>query len=261
MPLDIDRLDVPRSLRLAGELDVATAPAIASFLEAEGQGDGDLTLDLSELSFVDSSGVRALIRAADSLAGRGRLILRTPTTTVLRVLDLMGLVGATPHLVVDSAPHQAAGNEETRSFRADSSSLADIRKFIRDRAVADGYGEWADSVVLAVSEACSNAILHSGSREVTVTWRVLPERAEVEIRDTGIFRRAIPPDRAGTNSRGILLMMSMMDQITITCGTDSRPGTVVRMVKMKNGRQAGPGRWQEAGTIGRLLPGGSRVAS
>jgi anti-anti-sigma factor len=260
MPLDIDRLDVPRSLRLAGELDVAAAPAIASFLEAEGQGDGDLTLDVSELSFVDSSGVRALIRAADSLAGRGRLILRTPTTTVLRVLDLMGLVGATPHLVVDRAPRQA-GNEETRSFLADSSSLADIRTFIRDRALADGYGEWADSVVLAVSEACSNAILHSGSHEVTVTWRVLPERAEVEIRDTGIFRRAIPPDRAGTNSRGILLMMSMMDQITITCGTDARPGTVVRMVKMKNGRQAGSGRRQEAGATGRFLPGGSRVAS
>jgi hypothetical protein len=63
----------------------------------------------------------------------------------------------------------------------------------------------------------------------------------VAVRDEGIFRRALPSDEDGPAGRGILLMMSAMDQITITCGTDTRPGTVVRMVKLRNGGIDGRG--------------------
>jgi anti-anti-sigma factor len=49
----------------------------------------DLTLDLSALTFIDSTGVQALIRAAENLHERGRLILRSPGKNVLRVFDLM----------------------------------------------------------------------------------------------------------------------------------------------------------------------------
>jgi anti-sigma regulatory factor (Ser/Thr protein kinase) len=131
---------------------------------------------------------------------------------------------------------------ETRSYPADRQALGQIREFIRHRAVSDSLTESVDNIVLAVSEACANAILHSGTPEIVVTWRSLTDRAEVEVRDEGIFRRAIPSEEAGATSRGILLMLSAMDQITITCGTDARPGTTVRMVKMRNGRpHAHPG--------------------
>src|SRR5437867_2565042 len=143
MPVEIGWIEPTRTLRLAGELDVLSAPEVTSFLEGQEQGDGDLVFDLSGLSFVDSSGVRALIRAADSLAGRGRLVLRSPTSTVWRVFDLMGLIGTSPHLVVEGSGWQPRPDEETRSYPAETSALVEVRRFIRTRALADAYGEWA----------------------------------------------------------------------------------------------------------------------
>ena len=62
---------------------------------------------------------------------------------------------------------------------------------------------------------------------------------EVEVRDHGVFRRAVSQESANRVSRGILLMMALMDQITISCGTEAHPGTAVRMVKYANGRATG----------------------
>lgn len=126
--------------------------------------------------------------------------------------------------------------EASRSFPSDRSALGPIRAFIRGQAQAGPFAGWADSFVLAVSEASANAILHSGSPEISVTWRAFGDRAEVEVRDRGLFVRAAPAEDEDKPSRGILLIMSTMDQVTITCGTDAHPGTVVRMVKLRNGR-------------------------
>jgi anti-anti-sigma factor len=238
MPIRYGSSESPRRVSVAGELDLATADELAAWLVNQGQGDGDLTVDVAGLSFIDSTGVRALLRAADAMAGRGRLILRDPSPPVRSVLELAGLTHSVTGLVVEgSEPSQ--GGTEVRSFPADRTVLQEIRAFIRSRASADSFGRWADNLALAVSEACANAILHSGTPEIMVTWKPLPDRVEVEVRDEGIFRRALPSDEDGPAGRGILLMMSAMDQITITCGTDSRPGTVVRMVKLRTGGSKG----------------------
>lgn len=260
MPLEVSVLEAPRTLRLAGELDLNEADHLAARLAAEGAGGGDLTLDLSQLTFIDSTGLRALLRTVDALAGRGNLVLRSPSPPVRRVLDLMGLGGQTSGLVVRAGDELEQPQAESRDYDADRAVLAEIREFIRHRAVRDSFGHWADSLVLAVSEACANAIRHSGSRSVRVTWLTRGDRAEVEVRDDGTFRRAIS-DSEGSHGRGILLMMSIMDQITISCGTDARPGTVVRMVKFKNGRAAR----RKSGSVGQVgdpVPTSSRrVAS
>jgi len=238
MPIRYGSSETPRRVSVAGELDLDNADELAGWLENEGQGEGDLTIDAAGLLFVDSTGVRALLRAANAMAGRGRLIVRDPSPSVRRVLELAGLTHSRTGLVVqESEPSQ--GGTEARSFPADRTVLQEIRMFIRSRAGVDSFGRWADNLALAVSEACANAILHSGTPEITVTWKPLPDRVEVEVRDEGIFRRALPSDEDGPAGRGILLMMSAMDQITITCGTDSRPGTVVRMVKLRNGEPQG----------------------
>jgi anti-anti-sigma factor len=246
VPLEVGRLETPRTLRLAGELDLNDADALAGRLAVEGEGPGDLTLDVSQLTFIDSTGLRALLRAADSLAGRGNLVLRSPSPAVRRVLELMGLGAQTSGLVVRGDGDSEQPQAESRVYEADRAVLAEVRAFIRHRAVRDSFGHWADSLVLAVSEACANAIRHSGSRSVRVTWLTHGDRAEVEVRDDGTFRRAVS-DAEGSHGRGMLLMMSVMDQITISCGTDARPGTVVRMVKFKNGRAAR----RKTGSVGR----------
>jgi anti-anti-sigma factor len=54
-----------------------------------GEGQGDLTLDLADLEFMDSTGIKLLITAARKLEGRGWLILRSPTAPIQRVLELV----------------------------------------------------------------------------------------------------------------------------------------------------------------------------
>jgi anti-sigma regulatory factor (Ser/Thr protein kinase) len=140
---------------------------------------------------------------------------------------------------LESRPVPVADPEEaSRSFPSDRNALGAIRAFIRGQARAGPFAEWMDSFVLAANEASANAILHSGSPEISVTWRAFGDRAEVEVRDRGMFVRAAPEEDQGRSGRGILLIMSTMDQVTITCGTDAHPGTVVRMVKLRNGRPA-----------------------
>ncbi|HEY8200546.1 MAG TPA: STAS domain-containing protein [Actinomycetota bacterium] len=76
------------ALVLSGELDLATAHILQAALDRHG-GDGDLTLDLAGLGFMDSTGIKIIITAARMLEGRGLLTLRSPAPPIRRVLELV----------------------------------------------------------------------------------------------------------------------------------------------------------------------------
>src|SRR5438093_4953717 len=235
MPLEIASAGQPRRLRLSGELDLSVAAQVALRLEVEAAGEGDLVLDLSSLRFIDSSGVRALIRATGRITPPGRLVLWSPMRHVGVVLSLMGLDRKGSRILVERGRDGDEGKAMARSFPARLSALSRIREFVRRRAVIDSFEPWVDEIVLAVSEAGANTVIHSGTTQVHVSWRPFGDRVEVEVRDSGTFKRTMPsaaPDQL--SGRGFLLMMSGMDQISIDCGTDQRPGTVVRMVKRRS---------------------------
>ena len=121
-----------------------------------------------------------------------------------------------------------------RSFRAHPSSLYQVRQFVRSQAASAGLSEpTTDDVLLAASEACVNAVLHSGSRTVRVTWRSAEGCVEVQVSDEGIFQRRVPIPEfdQGGGGRGILLMTAVMDEVSIQEGTPRSPGTVIRLVK------------------------------
>jgi anti-anti-sigma factor len=91
----------PRTFRLEGELDVAETEAL---LDGVGDlsGGGDVVLDLRELVFIDSSGVRALIQLAGRMHGDDVLILRNAVPAVQRVFDLVSLEKTRPSIRIDS---------------------------------------------------------------------------------------------------------------------------------------------------------------
>lgn len=95
----------PRRLRVAGELDMSSSPALAEELRrvAEEGEEGAVTLELSELTFLDSTGLRALIEASRLLGASGDLVLRHPTRAVLEVLEIAGVEAAVPNLRVERA--------------------------------------------------------------------------------------------------------------------------------------------------------------
>jgi anti-anti-sigma factor len=78
---------------LHGALDVASAPQLNELLEdllIRGHARA-VIVDLEEVGFLDSSGVKSFLRAARLSLG-GRFQLRNPAPTPRRVLELMGLL-------------------------------------------------------------------------------------------------------------------------------------------------------------------------
>jgi anti-anti-sigma factor len=62
--VDLVRLEVadsPSSFRLIGELDLSNVPQVAARLEKELREGGKLTIDTSDLTFMDSQGLKMLI--------------------------------------------------------------------------------------------------------------------------------------------------------------------------------------------------------
>ena len=120
---------------------------------------------------------------------------------------------------------------KTQSFPARPGALSPIREFVRTQAVEAALPDNVTrDVILAVSEACSNAVRHSASDALEVTWSACNGGVSVEVRDEGMFRRPAP----GGNSEGglgIQVMLGLMDELRIRGGRLGSPGTVVRLIK------------------------------
>jgi len=81
------------TLRLTGEIDLYTAPFVReAALRAIRHHDGRLHIDLSGVTFMDSTGLEVLLatRRRAELSG-GTLRLIDPTQSVLRVLEVTGV--------------------------------------------------------------------------------------------------------------------------------------------------------------------------
>jgi anti-sigma B factor antagonist len=78
-------------LELSGDLDVA-AEAYRRMLARDLTAGDQLVLDLSELTFMDSTGIRLIFQARQhaEMHGAGFAVVRPPEH-VLRVLELVGL--------------------------------------------------------------------------------------------------------------------------------------------------------------------------
>jgi anti-anti-sigma factor len=85
--------DEVKVVALRGELDFDEAPAFGRVLE-ELRTDGaqKVVVDLSELTFIDSSGISVLVTSARAAsAERGTLVLASPNAHVRRVFDIVKL--------------------------------------------------------------------------------------------------------------------------------------------------------------------------
>jgi anti-sigma B factor antagonist len=84
----------PRAmLLLAGELDVATVPQLEFALgEAELRGVEEIVVDLERLTFIDSTGLHALVASQRRFNRDGpALLIRRPREEVARTIALVGL--------------------------------------------------------------------------------------------------------------------------------------------------------------------------
>lgn len=75
-------------LRLVGELDAATVPQLRHRLEELPRA---TVLNLRDMTFIDASGLGALVLAARACDDADQLTLRAPNARVRRLLELCGL--------------------------------------------------------------------------------------------------------------------------------------------------------------------------
>jgi anti-anti-sigma factor len=100
--LQVEPGDAPRSFRLSGELDLATADELLAAIGPAAEGGGDLRLDLSGVSFIDSSGLRGLVQLSHALLPPARLVLEKPSDQVNRLFELVQ-AERFPNVVVEPA--------------------------------------------------------------------------------------------------------------------------------------------------------------
>jgi anti-anti-sigma factor len=75
-------------LQISGELDMSSVDDFRKLAWSSIDPTHEVILDIADLEFLDSSGLKAIVRLADDACPRG-LVLRRPRDNVLRVLEAL----------------------------------------------------------------------------------------------------------------------------------------------------------------------------
>ena len=80
---------------VAGEMDMATAPELASAIDGVQEAAGRVVVDLSEATFLDSAAINSLIRCQRQLEGRDVTFgVISPVDGVVRkALEITNVIG------------------------------------------------------------------------------------------------------------------------------------------------------------------------
>jgi anti-anti-sigma factor len=93
----VERIGPAAVLRLTGELDLATAPQVTDAIHAFEQPCNCIVLDLSELAFIDSTGLHLAVDEYKRAAADGfEFVVTGAHGPVLRAFELAGLSDALP---------------------------------------------------------------------------------------------------------------------------------------------------------------------
>jgi serine/threonine-protein kinase RsbW len=239
--------------RLSGEVDAVSAPAVREALDdAISQGCRSIVLDLSDVTYLDSSALGLIVWADRRLQPcSGTLLLAGAGRDVTRILELSGLIGVAPSVfVVDSVEAALLGLSPAaehgvplwvQSFEvpADASLMSDARA--RIAAMLSPLG-LPDSTVfdikVATGEALANAVRHGSPRgtrdDIGVEVAAYDDRVEIVVRDSGNGfdgQASVLQDVFAPSGRGVLFMRALMDAVEFGGGNGG--GTSVRLAKRR----------------------------
>jgi serine/threonine-protein kinase RsbW len=241
----INYADEP-TIALRGEVDYRNInrinQAIASIVD---RGKSSINIDLRGLIFMDSTGISALIDAANTIVPKHcNVKLITSDGQLPKMLSRCGMSGLFQYEQI-SALQPIIGFSlcpETRDvveFEVPSQPqmLSYIRSRVADFACSMPFSdEEIEDIKLAVGEAATNAIRHGSSRDCTgvkIRFKRGKDEMKVYIVDKGL---GFDPDSVCTTpfgdmcegGRGIMFMKALMDEVRFS---SENPGTRVEMIK------------------------------
>ena len=80
------------TLQLEGRLDTTTSPQLEAELSASLDGVTQLTLDLKQLAYLSSAGLRVILSAQKRMNKQGQMVVRHVNETIMEVFEVTGFV-------------------------------------------------------------------------------------------------------------------------------------------------------------------------
>lgn len=245
------------TVRFAGELDFGSAAAARDALAELVRGNRQVVVDLSRVTFLDVAGVRSLLVAQErAVAGGGNLVVRHPSRSVRRILELTGTL---PLLCPDEAASPApAAAPDPQIVSACERAVAKLMEA--------GTADMADAQIVEPSRRALRIIAQDGFRsrfldffeivhdEESACGTALANGSPVWVPDV-----ARSPIFAGTPARDVMLGAGSKSvaSVPVLAGDG-------RLVAMISAHRRQPGPWPElqrqhlhvlaAGTA-RFMPG------
>jgi anti-sigma B factor antagonist len=240
-------------VHVEGDFDSVSVPRVREALDsALSRGCREIVLDLTEVTYVDSSALGFVVWADQRLQPvGGRLVLAGATADVARMLAVSGLIGLAPSVAMSASIDDALSGSgsspsdsdpmwtEAFEFAADAKHMADARARVAEIVAPLGLGDSAVfDMKVAVGEALANAVRHgspSGSSDmVCVEVRVYPERVDVVVTDRGCGYDGVvklSQDALAPSGSDVLFMRALMDVVEFRRGEGG--GTSVLLAKRR----------------------------
>lgn len=80
------------TLFLEGRLDTTTSPQLEAELSASLDGITKLTLDMAQLAYLSSAGLRVILSAQKRMNKQGQMVVRHVNDTIMEVFEVTGFV-------------------------------------------------------------------------------------------------------------------------------------------------------------------------
>ncbi len=77
-------------ISLEGRLDTTTAPQLEQELKSSLDGVADLTIDIAELQYISSAGLRVLLSAQKTMNKQGSMVVKNASDEVSEIFDVTG---------------------------------------------------------------------------------------------------------------------------------------------------------------------------
>ena len=222
--VDVRGIDTGTAIAVSGDMDIASIESLdAALAQALAASPRRVTLDLRGVGFVDSSGLRFLLRANARSRNEGWAFeIYRPGETAIKALAVTGVFDLLPF--VDAGPgvagftpggEAAATAESERTLRleipstlmAPRTARVALRELLADHPLA---APQLDTLTLLVSEIVTNAVTHvEGEGVVEFNVTVTADLTRVRVSDGGEGfawpAESLPPGRVG-GGYGITLL-------------------------------------------------------
>ena len=80
------------TLSLEGRLDTTTSPQLEAELSASLDGITKLTLDMAQLAYLSSAGLRVILSAQKRMNKQGQMVVQHVNETIMEVFEVTGFV-------------------------------------------------------------------------------------------------------------------------------------------------------------------------